>query len=375
MHPDVALAKSTEQQTPPVITTPTEYRQALARWGTDYNVLTPFTNVSGIAQSFGIIATVVKINHERIAGEVYSGFSETGAKAMPFLKGERGQASEEFAIAKIGLRKLAECGGISTHTERTDDRRIQNYWEFRAIATYRGLDGSLITREATFEWDLRNGSDRLKGWTSNQITEGRKNGLRNCEARAINAAIRECGCGIKQKYTRAELDRPFVVIRVAFQPDMNDAAVKQAVTMRALEGTGALYGQSRGAIQPIAGEVVEDVPIAEAPRQVGSGSTESSKTTEPTEDKPPTPDAVRVMKVEEKSGETKGRKWIRYAVIDSNGVAASTFDKQLADAAREYEKNSTWVEISTETQGEFTNLIEITPAGQQPSLLPNASDL
>jgi hypothetical protein len=61
---------------------------------------------------------------------------------------------------------------------------------------------------------------------------GRKNGLRACESRAINAAIRECGCGIKQKYTRAELEKPFLVVRVAFQPDMRDPAIKEMVTAR-----------------------------------------------------------------------------------------------------------------------------------------------
>ena len=136
------------QRTPAVITTPAEYREALATWAANYNVLTPFTNISGIAASFGLIATVVKLNPDKAAGEVYDG--------LPFLK------ANEVAPAKVGLRKLAECGGISTSTTRTDPRTIPHYWEFKAVASYRGLDGSTITREATFEWDLRDGSDRLK---------------------------------------------------------------------------------------------------------------------------------------------------------------------------------------------------------------------
>lgn len=234
----------TSDRTPAIITTSDEYVTALKRWEGRCNVLTPFTNIIGIATSYGLIATVVKLNPDPLKGEVYSGYTDTGAKGMPFLKGERGKPSEELAPAKIGLRKLAECGGISTDALRTDPRTTPYYWEFKATATYRGLDGSLITRSATFEWDLRDGSDRLKGWTANQITEGRKNGLRNCEARAINAAIRECGCGIKQKYTRAELEKPFVVIRVAFQPDMNDPDIKRMVTQQALGGANALYPHS-----------------------------------------------------------------------------------------------------------------------------------
>jgi hypothetical protein len=285
---NTALARTdkTDDRTPAVITTPAEYTQSLERWQQHYNILTPFTNVSGIAPSFGIIATIVKINPEKAAGEVYDG--------LPFLK------AGEVALAKIGLRKLAECGGISTHTERTDPRTIQFYWEFRAIATYRGLDGSITTREATFEWDLRDGSDRLKGWTPNQITEGRKNGLRNCEARAINAAIRECGCGIKQKYTRAELDRPFLVVRVAFQPDMSDPAVKQAVTLRALEGASTLYpAQHRDLPAAFSGDVIE-ATVESEPRHAGSGATPAAAATVPDPNQPPTPDAVRIAKVESK---------------------------------------------------------------------------
>jgi hypothetical protein len=373
----LATTGKNDDRGPAVITTPDQYRDALERWQQHYNILTPFTNVSGIAPSFGIIASVIKINPDPAAGEVYSGFTESGAKAMPFLKGEKGKPSEELAIAKVGLRKLAECGGISTHTERTDPRTLAHYWEFRAVVTYRGIDGTLITREATFEWDLRDGSDRLKGWTPNQITEGRKNGLRSCEARAINAAIRECGCGIKQKYTRAELERPFVVIRVGFQPDMSDPAVKQAVTLRALEGTSTLYPTQRRDLPPASGgDVIEGTLVTE-PRQAGSGATAAASAppagATPDPNQPPTPDAVRIVKVESKSGETKGKKWTRFVIIDDRGEEHSTFDAKLADAAKAFIEPKTWVEIDEETDGPYRNLVQIAPA--QPSLLPDATKL
>lgn len=370
-----ALEK-TSAKTPQVITTPSQYRDALSKWSSHYNILTPFTDVSGIAPSFGIIASVVKIDADQTHGEVYSGTTPTGAKGMPFLKGQPGTPGEELALAKIGLRKIAECGGISTSTVRTDPRTIPHYWEFKATASYRGLDGTVITREATFEWDLRDGSDRLKGWTAQQITEGRKNGLRNCEARAINAAIRECGCGIKQKYTRAELERPFVVIRVAFQPDMNDPAVKQAVTMRALEGTSTLY-QGTTRELPATYETVEREPETDQPRSVGSGSTTAAtpaKSEAPKADLPPVEGAVRIAKTDTKTGEKNGRKWTKYLIVDSNGQEFSTFDKQHYDDANRFKAEYAWVEIVTETNGAFVNIIEIVRAGSQPSL-PGVEDL
>lgn len=370
-----ALEKA-DSKTPAVITTPEQYRSAMQRWQEHYNVLTPFTNVSGIAPSFGIIASVVKIETDPVKGEVYSGYLETGAKGMPFLKGERGKPNEELAIAKIGLRKLAECGGISTSTQRTDPRTIPHYWEFKATASYRGLDGSTITREATFEWDLRDGSDRMKGWQANQVTEARKNGLRACEARAINAAVRECGCGIKQKYTREELSKPFVVVRVAFQPDFSDPDIKRMVTQQALSGVNAMYPNASREL-PAGEHIIDQEPMSPAePRHVGSSSTsQPPATTKSDADQPPTPDAVRIAKAEFKEGETRGRKWTKYTIVDSNGVQVSTFDKGHYDDAVRFKAENAWVEIVTERDGEHVNILEIVRAGQQPSLLPDPGTL
>lgn len=358
---DTGTALATRaQQTPAVITTPSEYRDAMTRWAGHYNILTAFTNLSGLAPQHGIVASVVQINPDPSKngpGEVYDG--------LPFLKGG------EVALAKIGLRKIADCGGINTETIRTDPRTFPYYWEVKAIATYTGIDGRMVRREATVEWDLRDGSPRMKGWTPAQVEENRKNGLRNCETRAINAAIRECG--VKQKYTRQELAKPFLVIRVAFQPDMADPAQRRLVAEHALRGTSALYPSSSPA--PLVGEVIEAETSTE-PRPIGSGAaaaTESASTGQtPTAvtdaDRPPVDGAVRIAQVETKAGETNGRKWTRYVVIDSNGESHSTFDKSLYEAALKFKDGRDWVELVSETSGEYKTLVEIIKAGTAPKL-------
>jgi len=358
--PDQGLEKAAAR-TPDVITTPDEYRGALLRWQSQqYHVLTPFTNISGLAPSHGIITSLVHLNPNKEAGEVYDG--------LPFLK------RDEVAPAKTGLRKLAECAGISTRTERTDPRTIPFYWEFKAIATYRGVDGATIVREATKEWDLRDGAAQLKGWTPNQIEEGRKHGLRNCEARAINAAIRECGCGVRQKYTREDLKKPFVVMRVMFLPDMSDPEIKRLVTERALGGTSALYSPPMGELPP-ASPLTEDNPGAARP--VGQGSTvaatpsEAGHTAETTSDpdQPPTKDAVRIEDVKRTHGQRKDKtSWTRFAVVDSNGEECSTFDTPLGEAAEKAKETRQWVELGVERQGEYRTLVELVPAGQHPPL-------
>jgi hypothetical protein len=338
-----------------IITTPSQFEQAIQKWTGNYNLLSAFTQITGLAAQHGIIASVVKINPDPSKGgpgEVYDG--------LPFLDKDK----REVAIAKLGLRKIADAAGISTPTIRTDPRTIPNYWEFKCVASYRGIDGTIVTREATAEWDLRDGSPRLKGWTANQISEGRKNGLRNAETRAINAAIREFG--VKQKYTQEELRKPFLVLRVAFQPDLSDPEQRRLVAENAMRGTSTLYGG--GPALPAAhGEVVDAETVDHhEPRAVGGGA--AAETTKPDPHAPPLDGAVRIADVKEKSGETKGRKWLRFEIIDGNGEVCSTFDKTLAQAATDAKQSQAWVELVIERQGEFRNLVEIIPAGSEPKL-------
>jgi hypothetical protein len=358
-----ALEKAATR-TPAAITTPDEYRQALLRWQNEhFHVLTPFTNISGLAPAHAIYSSQVSISLDKDQQEYYD--------TMPFLK------SGEVALAKRGLRKIAEGLGISTRLEYISVGVIPHYWHVKAIASYRGIDGAVIEREASAEWDMRDGAVRRQQSTGGQVSESRKNGLRQCEARAINAAIRECGAGIKQAYKLEELKRPFVAVRVMVQPNMNDPEERRIVLERALGGTNMLYPPTRGLPSP-ADAFEEDEPGPAAAKHVGRSSTTSTSEPakkEPGPDDPPTVDAVRLVKVEAKSGETKGKKWTRYLVVDSTGVESSTFDQKLAEYAETCAKQKTWVELTTEQNGQYTNLIEITPAGQQPTLLPDPSTL
>lgn len=361
MEPQTAV--STEVKTPEVITTADQFSTAVQRWQGRFHLLTPFTNISGLAKAHGIFSTVIAINPNRQSGEVYDG--------LPFLK------EGQVALAKNGLRKVAEGLGISTRLEYISVGAVAFYWHVKAIASYVGVDGKRVEREASMEWDLRDGSPRLKGWTMKQIEEARKYGLRACETRAINAAIRECGAGLKQAYTRDELSRPFVAVRVALQPDMSDPDIKRIVTEHFVGAARALYA-SNPVPSPADPWADHDEP---APRQVGQGSTSqavSSPATSapapgqpaPTADQPPTPDAVRIVDIKTSTGEKNGRKWTRFAITDSRGEEHSTFSKSIADAAEKAKTERAWVEVVTITSedGRYKNLEEIIPAGSEPEL-------
>lgn len=334
-----------------VITTPTEFVAALSRWQEKhFNVLTPFTNISGLAPAHAIYSSLVQISLDKSQQEVYSD--------VPWLK------KGEVALAKRGLRKIAEGLGISTELEYISVE--PDFWHVKAIAKYTGIDGMPIRREASEVWDLREGSARTRGWKPDQVWEGKKHGIRNCETRAINAAIRECGTGIKQSYTPEELARPFVAVRVAVQPNMEDPEQARMVLAAKLGATQTLYPQ-RGLPAPPVDAFADDEP-----QHVGSGSTANAQETK-AEDQPPTVDAVRIVKAEPKeftisSGAKKGQKGVRYLIVDSTGLESSTFDKHIFELAQKCAAEKTWVELTTETNGQYTNLLEITVAGTAPKL-------
>ena len=325
-------------RTPPVITTPDEFQSARQRWeGQNFHLLVPFTNISGLAPQHGILTSVIRINPDPTVGEVYAG--------LPFLK------DGEKAIAKNGLRRIAEGLGVSIDLRHVSVGQMRHYWHVVAMASYRGIDGAPVRREASMEWDLRDGSDRLKGWTEKQISEARKHGLRACETRAINAAIRECGTGIKQKYSAAELARPFIAVRVMHTPDMSDPEIRKLVTQSALQGTQALYLPQGGVPGPA--QVRNAFETDEEPPLVGRGATPAAvEQAEPAA----APEGLRVVKVDQKHGETNGRKWCRYVVVFSHGLEASTFDQKIGQLAIEAVERKAVVRIETFDNDRGTDL-------------------
>lgn len=252
-----------------VIRSPREYTERLQIWQRQhYHVLTPFANFSALPDHFGLVPTLVQIDPRPEAGDVYEDrlFCKDG----------------EVALAKIGLSKIAMAAGMTITTMRTDDRRIANLWEMKATARFVGIDGTPQSVDGTEELDLRDGSDRAqkvmgKNRSQEALRAARAKGLRGCEARAINAAIRQFG--IKQKYTREELAKPFVLVRVVYMPDMSDPATRQLVTERALGGSATLYGAGAPQALPPAepehvstiglGQVIDVKPEPATPEPVG----------------------------------------------------------------------------------------------------------
>lgn len=352
-----ALEKPAEK-TPEIITTPQEYRGAHLLWKQrQFNVLTPFVNISGLAPQHGIFTSVIQIDPAKAAGQAYDG--------LPFLK------AGEVALAKNGLRTIAEGLGISVRLEYISTGVIRHYWHVKAIASYRGLDGGIVTREASEEWDLRDGSDRLKGWQGNQLSEGRKHGLRNCETRAINAAIRECGCGLKQAYLRSELAQPFIACRVAVVPNMEDPEQRRIVLERSLGSTNVLYPHTARELPPATHDQGDDEP-----RHIGSGSTTPAPQPKPAEPAAPTyPDGYGLIRgIEEKDVPKRaGGSFKKWTIVDWQGVPHVTTKREFVDKLRACQDQKLAVDINSEEneyqESVITEFFVHDP--RQPSLLPD----
>lgn len=299
-----AIAQRSGSDDGSIIRSPKDYQAKLKTWQTERcHILSPVANFSGMPAIYGLVAARVDINPDPAGGEVYADplFCRDG----------------EVAIAKPGLSKIAQAAGMTIKTERTDPRTIPNYWEVRATIRFIGLDGTPQEMDATSEYDLRDGAPRIRSFQPKQVQAARTHGLRGCEARAINAAIRQYG--IRQKYTKAELGKPFVVVRVVHNPDMSDPVQRQIITQNASGGSARLgFGAPRPAPDANVIDVVGETPDPPAP----------PSTTTPEEPKGRIVEAVRN---DFEAG--------TFEVILDGGEILVTHDKAVADRAFEAKKS------------------------------------
>lgn len=380
MAENTALARI-EESARQSITDTTALTVRIREWQEMAHVLTPVVQVSALAPQHAVNIAVVlidsRIDDQGIGAETY-GLKKDG-RGLPWLK------ADERAIGKTGLLKISAAAGISWDAAlsgRTDDRKERYYWEYKAVGSYVGFDGRPQTILGTFELDLRDGSPALKGFTPAQIDATRKSGLRICESKAINAAVRELG--IKQKYTVKELEKPFVILRTAFIPDMKDPMQRQLVAERALGGASALYGHTR---RLEAGPVHPDIDVepangnGQAAHVETSAGTVDAKTGELVDEKttaaaePTEPTGPTITDVQVQEGKTRdqvdakgqvvkkgGRPFTRYFVTLSDGEKLHTFDAEIGKLAQALMKEKVPVEVQVQ-EGRFgKDIVELTRA-------------
>lgn len=364
-----AAAQLEKYELPPVIMKADEYDKAYRYLAARYHVLTPVTAFSGMAPQHGLVVAKVLLDSDPEHGEVYQDklFCKVGKTKDPL--------DDEVAIGKVGLRKLALAGGWNLSADVLVADR--NYWVLRGYNRFVGLDGSVQTFAATEEYDLRDGSPQVRSWTQAQKDMARAHGLRGAEARALNAACREYG--IKQKYTRRELQKPFVVMRMMFIPDASNEMQMRIVTERALQGTAAMFPQTQTqSLEPIEGlkAPVDPTVIGESTTAAAAAQSAHAASTPPQPtDVPNLPDGyvlIRKVEVEKKKKRNSNDTFDKWHAIDHNGDEHVTIKREFGKSLMACWNQEDWrkgrpVEIRSEQNAYRENEIqELMPMDSSP---------
>jgi hypothetical protein len=197
---------------------------------------------------------------------------------------------EKYAPSFQGLNRLSVCAGVQWHpyeTRRTDNGNDKLYVAFRAVGGVKKADGSMIWCAANYDLDLEIIKEELEDqyWAKAKKFKKDKSQKEQAEyveycvnrdwrqKRRHRHALAESGAkarvlrqllGVKSAYTKAELDKPFVVVRYVFQPPTNDPAVRRQLIEQSMAGMRSVYGTTALPYYPDKDDYIDIPPPAEA---------------------------------------------------------------------------------------------------------------
>jgi hypothetical protein len=258
------------------IVEPSQFNAFYAGMKQHAHVLSPVTHIGSLPALWKIVPTLVHINPDPAAKEVYRD---------PLFCDDH-----EFALTKVGLRRIAQAAALNTECVRLDSGTVQHVFEFLGRIKFRGFDAQWHSYEAPVLWDLRDGSPFVKrllnaaeknekrqrakvspeDWIKKQLDAARYHAYRNGASRAVNAAIREFG--LNQKSTRDELRKPFACFTMVVNPNRQDLEQERMVLAAALGASNLLGYPSPtpalpGAFDPLA----ENDPPEPRSHRIASG--------------------------------------------------------------------------------------------------------
>jgi len=184
---------------------------------------------------------------------------------------------DNYALSKSSLDRITYALGISwisSETKRVDDRSDPNRVEFKAVGVLKqndgttttvdgykeidlnaieeelllkyqekAMDGKLKLNQKVLKWGTKECEDRITFLTRKAMLSRRKFKVSLAESGAKNRAVRSMG--LKAHYTMRELQKPFIVPRVQFDPSriMDDPGMKQTLIENAMTSARQLYGE------------------------------------------------------------------------------------------------------------------------------------
>ena len=241
------------------------------------NILTPSITTEGLTPLHAVTVEQLELSPDPKQGDVY-----------PHDKGK-------MIIHKQGLEKLSNLAGIEmVKTVRTDSGADRQYISYQAGGFIRKADGSVVMCVKTYGMDfevieedvLEMYQEKMKKWVKekgqnawpNNLSEAqreeyvtfnsrkevrrrRKYKDQLCESGA-QARVKRDLLGLKTFYSPAELQKPFVVVRIVLKPDYEDPAIKMMLTRAAISAQGQIFGELPAPGGPL------DSPGAVPPAQI-----------------------------------------------------------------------------------------------------------
>lgn len=274
-----------------------------------YNVLAPTTHMQQISPLHRIRIETVEVDPDPQNGEVY----KVGSKYLGKNKAGEPIYEDELTFSKVALMKFADAAGITWNWRDTRPVTVTpDYVYYESVAAIRKTSGEWRVLKGSVEIDLRVkeqeiyeqkleqarkyenskykndkaklGNKTPEQWAKDKTAEDmlreRKFKLRKAETAAMERVIRMALC-LKQKYSPAELKKPFAIPKIDFAPDYNDPEVKRALLQQGIRASNNLFGattvrdEDNGAVfdggqeEPVPAEVIEAEVVDGVPH--GSG--------------------------------------------------------------------------------------------------------
>jgi hypothetical protein len=213
----------------------------------DVNLILPAIPIgSDLAWGYKAKASIVQISTDENHQEIYK---------VGWKDGEN-----RYALGKSALEKIANAAGIQFRTRRVDDRSNPDYCEFECVAGMKNESGQPIVQARTKAFDMADVraeslAQRLKAnerandkktapdieaEVEREMKQFKKHIVARTETGAINRAIRGL-LGLRSQWTKAEIAKPFVLMRVDWQPDASDPETRRILLDQGAQASRALY--------------------------------------------------------------------------------------------------------------------------------------
>ena len=178
-----------------------------------------------------------------------------------------GESKQRYALTKDGLLKLSSCAGVQwdyDHSGRIDNMSDPNYIAWRMVGAVQKLDGSWLPLQGSYDLDMMVIHEDLlelykrkcKNWKNlnaegkeayadgeakKEVLKIKRHKVARVETGAMLRAIRGL-LNVKGTYSIAEIQKPFVIARLVFQPDYADPIIKAQAVALAFKAMQGVYG-------------------------------------------------------------------------------------------------------------------------------------